>query len=82
MEKLLFEISVIGNVSLSRRYLSKDVNNERELSMRLEKGMETHSVILDWRIQWTEEPSWLCVYGSQRVEHDWAINSFTFTSMR
>ena len=22
----------------------------------LEKGMATHSSILDWRIQWTEEP--------------------------
>ena len=50
--------------------------------MRLEKGMATHSVILDWRIQWTEEPSCLRIYGSQRVENDWAINSFTFTSMR
>ena len=54
MEKLLFEIRVIGNVSLSRRYLSKDINNERELSVRLEKGMATHSIILDWRIQWTK----------------------------
>lgn len=78
----MFEIRVIGNVSLSRRYLSKDINNERELSVRLEKGMATHSVILDWRIQWTEEPSWLHVYGPQRVGQDWAINCFTFTSMR
>ena len=82
MEKLWLEIRVIGNVSLSRRYLSKDINNERELSVRLEKGMATHSIILDWRIQWTKEPSWLHVCGSQRVGQDWAINSFTFTSMR
>ena len=25
----------------------------------LEKGMETYSSILDWRIPWTEEPSGL-----------------------
>lgn len=46
MEKLLFDIRMIGNVSRSRRYLSKDINNERELSMRLEKGMATHSIFL------------------------------------
>ena len=28
----------------------------------LEKGMETHSSILAWRIPWTEEPSG-CVHG-------------------
>ena len=25
----------------------------------LEKGMATHSIILDWRIPWTEEPGGL-----------------------
>jgi len=30
----------------------------------LEKGMATHSSILDWRIPWTEEPG-----GLQRVGH-------------
>ena len=38
----------------------------------LEKEMATHSSILVWRIQWTEEPGGLQSMGSQRVGHDWA----------
>ena len=41
----------------------------------LEKGMATHCNILAWRIPWTEEPGRLQSIGSQRVEHDWAINT-------
>ena len=42
----------------------------------LEKGMATHSIILAWRIPWTEEPGGLQSTGSQRVKHDrdWAAN--------
>ena len=36
----------------------------------LEKGMATHSSILAWRIQWTEETGRLLSMGSQRVRHD------------
>ena len=36
----------------------------------LEKEMATHSSILPWEIQWTEEPGGLQSMGSQRVEHD------------
>ena len=36
----------------------------------LEKGMVTHSSILAWRIQWTEEPGRVQSMGSQRVGHD------------
>ena len=36
----------------------------------LEKGMETHSSILAWRIPWTEEPGGQQSMGSQRVGHD------------
>ena len=36
----------------------------------LEKGMTTHSNILDWRIPWTEEPGGLQFMGLQRVIHD------------
>ena len=36
----------------------------------LEKGMETHSSILAWRIPWTEKPGRLQSMGSQRVGHD------------
>ena len=38
----------------------------------LEKAMATHSSILAWRIQWTEEPGGLQSIGLQRVRHDWA----------
>ena len=36
----------------------------------LEEGMATHSNILAWRIQWTEEPGRPQFTGSQRVGHD------------
>ena len=36
----------------------------------LEKGMATHSSILDRKIPWTEEPGRLQTTGSQRVGHD------------
>ena len=36
----------------------------------LEKGMKTHSIILAWRIPWTEEPGGLKSMGSQGVGHD------------
>ena len=40
--------------------------------------MDTHSIILTWRIPWTEEPGGLQSMGSQRVGHDWVTNGFTF----
>ena len=37
----------------------------------LEKEMATHSSILAWEIQWTEEPGRLhTVHGVTRVSHD------------
>ena len=36
----------------------------------LEKGMATHSSILDWRIPLTEEPGRLQTMGLQRAGHD------------
>ena len=45
----------------------------------LEKGMATHSSILAWRIPWTEEAGGLQSMGSQRVGHNWAINTTTNT---
>ena len=41
----------------------------------LENGMATHYSILAWRIPWTEEPGGLQSMGSQRVGHDWEINT-------
>ena len=35
----------------------------------LEMDMATHSGILAWRIQWTEEPGGLQSTGPQRVGH-------------
>ena len=34
------------------------------------KGMATHSIILAWRIPWTEEPDKLQSVVSQRIGHD------------
>ena len=36
----------------------------------LEEKMATHSIILAWRIIWTEEPGGLQSMGSQKVGHD------------
>ena len=44
----------------------------------LEESMATHSSILAWRIQWTEEPGGLQSMGSQRVSHNWANNSIFY----
>ena len=40
------------------------------LEDHLKEGMATHSIILAWRIPWTEEPGALPSMGSQRVRHD------------
>ena len=36
----------------------------------LEKGMDTHSSVLAWKIPWTEEPGRLQSTWSQGVEYD------------
>ena len=36
----------------------------------LEEEMVIHSIILTWKIPWTEEPGRLQSMGSQRVGHD------------
>ena len=36
----------------------------------LEKEMAIHSIVLAWKIPWTEEPGGLQVMGSQSVGHD------------
>ena len=38
----------------------------------LEKGMATHSSVLEWRIPGMGEPSGLPSAGSHRVGHDWS----------
>ena len=44
----------------------------------LEKGMTTHSIILAWKIPWTEEPGGLQSIGLQTVGHDWATKHLKF----
>ena len=44
----------------------------------LEKGIVSHYSSLAWRIPWTEEPGGLQSMGSQRIRHDWVVNTFTF----
>ena len=41
----------------------------------LEKEMASHSNILAWEIPWTEEPGKLQSMESQRVGHNWEINT-------
>ena len=36
----------------------------------LEEGKATHSIILAWKIPWTEEPGRLQSMRSQRIRHD------------
>jgi len=36
----------------------------------LEEGMAIHSIVLAWRIPWTEEPGRLQHIGSHRVGHE------------
>ena len=45
----------------------------------LEKRVATYSSILAWRTPWTEEPDSLQSIVSQRVRHNWVINTFTFS---
>ena len=46
----------------------------------LKDEMATHSIILAWRIPWTEKPGELQSMGSQRVEHDLATKQLLFSS--
>ena len=43
----------------------------------LGKEMIAHSIILAWRIPWTEEPGELQSMGSWRVRHDWVTHTHT-----
>ena len=44
----------------------------------LEKGMDTHSSFLAWRIPWTDWPGELQSIGSRRVGLDWVAKTFHF----
>ena len=36
-----------------------------------QKGMATYSIIIAWRIPWTEDPEGPQFIGLQRLRHDW-----------
>ena len=42
----------------------------------LEEEMVTLSIILAWKITWTEESGGLQAVGLRRVGHDWVTNTF------
>ena len=42
----------------------------------LEGDKAIHASSLAWRIPWTDEPAVYSPWGSQRVGHDWATNTF------
>ena len=46
----------------------------------LEKGMATHFSIFAWRIPWSEKSGRLQSIWSQRVKHNWVINTFRWGS--
>ena len=66
----------LGGASLAAQTIKNlpviQVSRVRSLGWEdpLEKGMATHSSVLAWRIQWTEEPDELRSMGLQRVRHD------------
>ena len=44
----------------------------------LEKGMATHSSILDWEIPWTEEPGGLQSWGCKESDTTEKISTYTY----
>ena len=50
------------------------------LNNLLKEGMATYSSVLARKIPWTEDTGRLQSRGSQRVRHNWATNTFTWSS--
>ena len=48
----------------------------------LENGMATHSSILAWRIPWTRGAWQAPIHGLQKVRHDRATKTFTFSTYK
>ena len=57
---------VVKNLPAMRETWVRSLSQEDPL----EEGMATHSSILAWRIQWTEEPGRLQSTGSHRAGYD------------
>ena len=64
---LVFPVgSVVKNSPVTQEMQVRSLGREDSL----EKEMVTHSIILAWEIQWTEEPGGLQSIGLQRVGQD------------
>ena len=59
-------IQVVKNLSAMQETQVQSLGREDPL----EKGMATRSIVLAWRIPWTEDPGRLQSMGSQQVGHD------------
>ena len=64
-----------------KNVLAKQETQVRSLGWEdpLDKGLATHSSILDYRILWTEELGELQSMGSQRVGHDGVTYTRSFS---
>ena len=75
LNTLILVAQMIKNLPAMRETQVRSLGREDPL----EKEMETHSSILAWKIPWMEESGRLQSMGSQRVRHDWATTSLSFT---
>ena len=75
-EQIFKQLPSIRRVYQIAKYLLAMQETQKD---PLEKGMTTHSSNFAYRILLTEEPGSLWSLGSQRDEHDWVTNTFTFT---
>ena len=64
--------SVVKNLPVIREMWVQSLGREDPVEVE----MATHSSIIAWEIPWSGEPRGLYSVGSQRVEHDWATNTF------
>ena len=71
------EASILWPPDVKSWLIGKDPDAGKDWRQE-EKGMTTYSAILAWSIPWTEEPGGLQSMGSQRVEHNWMTNIFTY----
>ena len=49
----------------------RDMGSIPGSGISLEKDMATHTSILAWSIQWTEEPGWATVHGVTKSQTRW-----------
>ena len=71
-----------SQVALVVKNLPANASNIRNASREdlLEEGMVTHSSILAWKIQWTEEPSRLQSHESTKSDTTEQLSMYTHIS--